>query len=179
VFLRVRTAKQLVVPSTVLVLLSMLLFLMYERFQALACGHLHALAMVQFGGVMKSRLLNLIKKAVAPVALFAALAAFNPGTVMAANRGGGGHSYAAPSRGNFGGGHSFTERGNVRENFNRGYGARDIRGGYYGGRGYGPGFGFGVGVYPAYGSAGPVCRPAGFYDPYGVWHFYPGCAGPY
>jgi hypothetical protein len=152
---------------------------MYKRFQTLGYGHLHALAMVQFGGVMKSRLLNLIKKAVAPVALVAALAAFSPVTGMAANRGGGGRSYAALDRGNFGGGRSFSERGNVRENFNRGYGGRDFRGGYDHGRGYGPGFGFGVGVYPSYGYAAPVCSPAGFYDPYGVWHFYPGCAGPY
>jgi hypothetical protein len=168
----------------------MLLFLMYERFQTLGCGHLHALAMVQFGGVMKSRLLNSIKKAAAPVALVAALAAFSPVTVMAANRGGGfsgghaggfsgGHSYAAPNRGNSGGGRSFSERGNVTGNFNRGYGGRDFRGGNYGGRGYGPGFGFGFGVYPSYGYAAPVCSPAGFYDQYGVWHFYPGCAVPY
>jgi hypothetical protein len=139
---------------------------------------------------MKNRLLNLIQKAVAPAALVVALATFSPVTVMAANHGGGfngghegrsndGHSYAAPNRGNFGGGHSFTEHRDVRENFNRGYGGREYRGGYDRGRGYGRGFGFGVGVYPSYGYAAPVCNPAGFYDQYGVWHFYPGCAVPY
>jgi hypothetical protein len=24
-----------------------------------------------------------------------------------------------------------------------------------------------------------VCNPAGFYDQWGNWHFYPGCAVPY
>ena len=148
---------------------------------------------------MKNGLLSLIKNVVPPVALAAAMAAFSPVTAMAQNRGGheggrgssGGHSYATPSRGNFNGGRSFSGRGNDRGfsgNFNRGnaYGGRgefrgdrDFRGGYYGGRGYRPGFGFGVGVYPSYGYAAPVCNPAGFYDQYGVWHFYPGCAAPY
>jgi hypothetical protein len=142
---------------------------------------------------MKNRLLSLVKKAVAPAALLAAMAAFSPVPVVAANRGGGfsgghaggfsdGHSYAAPSRGNLGG-RSFSEpRGNFSGNFNRGnihggayYGGR----GYYGGREYGPRFGFGVGVYPSYGYSAPVCSPAGFYDQFGVWHFYPGCAVPY
>jgi hypothetical protein len=148
---------------------------------------------------MKNGLLSLIKNVVAPVALVAAMAAFSPVTAMAQNRGGheggrgfsGGHSNAAPSRGNSNGGRAFSERGNdrgVSGNFNRGNayvgrgefrGNRDFRGGYYGGRGYGPGFGFGVGVYPSYGYAAPVCNPAGFYDQYGVWRFYPGCAAPY
>ena len=147
---------------------------------------------------MKNGLLILIKNVVAPVALVAAMAAFSPVTAMAQNRGGheggrgfsGGHSSAAPSRGNSNGGRSFSERGSDRGfsgNINRGnaYGGRgeirsdrDLRGGYYGGRGYRPGFGFGVGVYPSYGYAAPVCNPAGFYDQYGVWHFYPGCAAP-
>jgi hypothetical protein len=138
---------------------------------------------------MKNGLLTLIKNVVAPVALVSAMAAFGPVTAMAQNRGG--HSYAAPSRGNSNGGRSFSQRGIDRgfpSNVNRGnaYGGRgefrgnrDFRGGYYGGRGYGPGFGFGVGVFPSYGYAAPVCNPAGFYDQYGVWHFYPGCAAPY
>jgi hypothetical protein len=142
---------------------------------------------------MKNGLLSLIKNVVVPVALVTAMAAFSPITAMAANRGGheggrggfsGGHSYAAPSRGNFGGGRGFSApRGNVSGNFNRGnaYGGRAFYGGreFYGSRGYGPGFGIGVGVYPSYGYAAPVCNPAGFYDQYGVWHFYPGCAVPY
>src|SRR5579864_5066727 len=142
---------------------------------------------------MKSRLLNFVKGAVAPVALVAAMAAFSPITAMAQNRGGheggrgfsGGHSYAAPGRGNFNGGRSFSERGNDRGFSERRFNGGDrgeFRGdrGYYGGRGYyRPGFGFGVGVYPSYGYTAPVCNPPGFYDQYGVWHFYPGCAVPY
>jgi hypothetical protein len=143
---------------------------------------------------MKNRLLSFVKKAVAPIALIAAMAAFSPVPVMAANRGGGfsgghaggfsgGHSYSAPSRGNFGGGRSFSApRGNFSGNLNRGYdggGAYYGGRGHYGGRGYGPGFGFGVGIYPSYGYAAPVCNPAGFHDRFGVWHFYPGCAVPY
>jgi hypothetical protein len=166
-------------------------FLMYECFHALATGHTNAFEEVKFGGVMNNRLLSFVKKAVAPLALVTAMAAFSPMTAMAENRGGheggrgfsGGDSYAAPSRGNFGGDRAYSApRGNVSGNFNRGYGGgRDFHGdrGYYGGRGYGPGFGFGVGVYPSYGYAAPVCNPAGFYDQYGVWHFYPGCAVPY
>jgi hypothetical protein len=141
---------------------------------------------------MKSRLLNLVGRALAPAALMVAMAC-SPVTALAANRGGGhagghaggfggGHSFAAPSRGNFSGGRAFSAP--ARGNFNRGnaysggrayYGGR----GYYGGGGYyGPGFGFGVGVYP-YGYAAPVCNPAGFYDANGVWQYYPGCAVPY
>jgi hypothetical protein len=138
---------------------------------------------------MKNRLLNLVKKAVAPVALVATMAVFSPVTAMAQNRGGheggrgGGHSFSAPSRGNFGGGRSFSERGNggrgFSGDFNRG---RDFRGDFHGDRGrgyYRPGFGFGVGVYPSYGYVAPVCNPAGFYDRFGNWQYYPGCAVPY
>jgi hypothetical protein len=138
---------------------------------------------------MKDRFLSFVKKAAVPVALVAAMAAFSPITAMAQNRGGheggrgssGGHSYAAPNRGN--------ERGFSERRFNGGErgefrGERDFHGdrGYYGGRGYyRPGFGFGVGVrvYPSYGYVAPVCNPAGFYDQWGNWHFYPGCAPPY
>lgn len=142
---------------------------------------------------MKNRLLSLVQKAIAPIALFTAMAAFSPATVMAQNRGHdggrGGHSFSAPNRGNANAGRSF-ENGNGRGgNFNRGNqlsdGGRGFsrgfdrgRGGYPGGY-YGRGAGFGVGVYPTYGYAGPVCDPAGFYDRFGVWHFYPGCAVPY
>ena len=144
---------------------------------------------------MKNRFLSFVKKAVAPVALVAAMVAFSPITAMAQNRGGrgfnGGHSYAAPNRGNFNGGRSFSERGNDRgfseRRFNGGErgefrGERDFHGdrGYYGGRGYyRPSLGFGVGAYPSYGYVAPVCNPAGFYDQWGNWHFYPGCAVPY
>lgn len=155
---------------------------------------------------MKKRFLSFVKKAVAPVALVAAMAAFSPSTAMAQNRGGheggrgvfnGGHSNAAPSRGNLNGGRSFSDRGNERGgDFNRGnqfsrrgndrgFSERGFNGGdrdFHGDRNrgfYRPGFGFGVGVYPSYGYVTPVCNPAGFYDQYGVWHFYPGCAVPY
>jgi hypothetical protein len=102
---------------------------------------------------MKDRFLSLTKTVIAPVALAIAMVAFSPGAAMAAGHG----AFSAPTRG-----------------FNGG-----VRGGYYGGRGwYGPGFGFGVGVYPSYGYAAPVCNPAGFYDPNGVWQLYPGCAVP-
>lgn len=144
---------------------------------------------------MKNRLLSLVQKAIAPVALVTAMAAFSPVTAMAQNRGheggrGGssaGHSFSAPNRsnanagrsfehndrgGNLNRGNQFSERGrNFSGDFNRG------RSDFHGGRGYG--FGFGVGVYPSYGYAAPVCNPGGFYDQYGVWHFYPGCAVPY
>ena len=146
--------------------------------------------MLKFGGVMKNRFLSFVKRAAAPVALVAAMAAFSPTTALAQNRGGheggrgssGGHSYAAPNRGNFNGGRSFSERG-----FNGGErgefrGDRDSHGdrGNYGGRGYyRPSFGFGVGAYRPYGYVAPVCNPAGFYDQWGNWHFYPGCAVPY
>jgi hypothetical protein len=151
---------------------------------------------------MKNRLLSLVQRAIAPVALVTAMAAFSPITVMAQNRGGheggrGGEqsrgserSNAAPR--NFNAGRSFSDHGNERGNFNRGdqfsergrgfsgdfNRGREFRGDFRGGRGYGPGFGFGVGVYPSYGYAAPVCNPAGFYDRFGVWHFYPGCAAP-
>jgi hypothetical protein len=140
--------------------------------------------------VMKSGFLKLVKNVVAPVALVVAMAAFSPVAALAADHGGGhgfsgghggfggGHSFAAPSRGNFSGGHAFSAP--TRE-FNGGVrGGREFYGGraYYGGRGYyGPGFG--VGVYAPYGYAAPVCNPAGFYDQYGVWQVYPGCAVPY
>jgi len=139
--------------------------------------------------VMKKGFLNLVGKVLAPAALIVAMAV-SPVAALAAEHGGGheggfggGHSFAAPSRGNFSGGHAFSAP--ARGNFDRGnaygggrayYGGR----GYYSGRGYyGPGFGFGVGVYAPYGYAAPVCNPAGFYDAYGVWRYYPGCAVPY
>ena len=157
---------------------------------------------------MKNRFLDFLKKAVAPVALVAAMTAFGPAAAMAQNRGGheggrggarggssGGHSYAAPNRGNSGG-HSFSDRGAGQrgQNFNRGNtdrrfesrgefrGGRDFHNdrGYYRGRDYyRPGFGFGVGVYPSYGYVAPVCNPAGFYDQWGNWQYYPGCVPPY
>lgn len=155
---------------------------------------------------MKNRFLNMVTRAFAPVALVVAMAAFSPVTALAANHGGGGghsfsggrgvsggggrgvsgggRSFAAPSRGNVGGGRSFAA---PARGFNGGvgggrayYGGRGYYGGgaYYGGRGYyGPGFGFGL--YAPYGYAAPVCNPAGFYDAYGVWQYYPGCAVPY
>jgi hypothetical protein len=43
---------------TVLVLLSMALFVMYERFQALGYGHLHALWMVKFGGCHEKQIVE-------------------------------------------------------------------------------------------------------------------------
>ena len=109
---------------------------------------------------------------------------------------GGGNSFSAQNRGNFGGGHAFSApsrgfsggfRGGRESYGGRGYdgGVRGGRGfyggrGYDGGRGYyGSGFGFGVGVYAPYGYAAPVCNPAGFYDQYGNWQYYPGCAVPY
>jgi len=141
---------------------------------------------------MKNGFVKMVKTAVAPLALAVAMAAFSPVAALAAGHGGGhgfsggghaggsggGHAYSAPARGNVGG-HAFAApargfNGGVRGGF---YGGRA----YYGGRGYwGPGFGFGVGVYaPYYGYAAPVCNPAGFYDAYGNWQYYPGCAVPY
>jgi hypothetical protein len=151
---------------------------------------------------MKNGLLSLVKKAVAPVALVAAMVVFSPVRVMAQNRGGheggrafsGGHSYATPDRGNSANGRAFSERGNTQRggDFNRGNSERRFDGGdrgefrgdrdFHGDRDrgfYRPGFGFGVGVYPSYGYAAPVCNPSGFYDQWGNWHFYPGCAVPY
>jgi len=147
--------------------------------------------------VMKNRFLNMVARAFAPVALVVAMAAFSPITALAANHGGGGgHSfsggrggsggggrggYGGGGRGGYGGGRSFSA---PARGFNggggRAYGGRGYYGGgaYYGGRGYyGPGFGFGM--YAPYGYAAPVCNPAGFYDAYGVWQYYPGCAVPY
>ena len=141
---------------------------------------------------MKDRFLSLTKTVIAPVALAIAMVAFSPVAAMAAGHGGGGghaggfsgghgfsgggHSFSAPARGNFNGGHAFSA---PARGFNGGVRGGYYGGGYYGGRGwYGPGFGFGVGVYPSYGYAAPVCNPAGFYDPNGVWQLYPGCAVP-
>ncbi len=152
--------------------------------------------------VMKKGFLNRFGKVLAPAALFVAMAV-SPVAALAASHGGGhsggfggghggsvggGHSFAAPSRGNSGGGRAYSAP--ARGNFNRGNvygGGRGFYGGgYYGGRGYyggqgyyGPGLGFGVGVYAPYGYAAPVCNPAGFYDQYGNWQYYPGCAVPY
>jgi hypothetical protein len=142
--------------------------------------------------VMKKGFLNRFGKVLAPAALVVAMAV-SPVAVFAAGhdggRGGGGHaggfggghSFAAPSRGNFGGGgraFSAPSRG-----FDRGdRGGRAFEGGraYYGGRGYyGPGFGVGVYAPYGYGYTAPVCNPAGFYDQYGTWQYYPGCAVPY
>ena len=137
------------------------------------------------------RFLKLVRWSFAPMALVSAMAAFSPVSALAAEHGGGrgrfngGHggsnhrdSFAA-SRGNFGGGHALAPA----RGFNGGVrGGREFYGGraYYGGRGYyGSGFGFGVGVYSPYGYAAPVCNPAGFYDQYGIWQVYPGCAVPY
>jgi len=129
---------------------------------------------------MKSRLLNLVRTALAPVALAVAIAAFSPVSALAAVRGGGhggfggGHSFSAPARG-FTGGRNFSGGGAF-------YGGRGYYGGhgYYGGGGYyGPGLGFGVGVYAPYGYAAPVCNPSGFYAANGVWQYYPGCSVPY
>jgi hypothetical protein len=141
---------------------------------------------------MKNRFFSFVKKAVAPVALVAAMAAFSPSTAMAQNRGGhqggrgsnGGHSYAAPNRGNFNGGHSFSEprfNGGERREFRSDRGFQDDREHFGGRRYYRPGFGYGVGVYPSYGYGyvAPACNPAGFYDQWGNWRFYPGCAVPY
>jgi len=146
---------------------------------------------------MKNRFGKLIRKVVAPLALIGMLAAFNPASAFAAGRGGfgghggggfsghgggfagnggsfgghsgnfGGHAFSAPARGGFEGGHGFY-----------GGGGRYVAPRYYG-RG-GLGFGVGVGVYPSYGYgyAAPVCNPAGYYDQYGNWQPYPGCAWP-
>src|SRR5262249_16011464 len=124
-----------------LVVLSMVIFLMYERFQSSSEGHPHAFLDGVVGGVMKKRLFSFVKKAVAPVALVAAMAAFSPMTAMAQNRGGhgggrgfnGGHSYAAPNHGNSG--RSFSEHrfnGGERREF---HGDRGFHGDrrYYGG----------------------------------------------
>jgi hypothetical protein len=157
---------------------------------------------------MKNGFLELVKWAFAPAALavvmaFSPAAAFAEGHggshgfsggrgFSGGHAGGfsGGHSFSAP-RGNFGGGHVENHyNGGARFEGGRGFhGGREYYGGheYYGGRGYyggggrgyyRPGFGFGVGVYAPYGYAAPVCDPAGFYDQYGNWQYYPGCAIP-
>ncbi|HLK21422.1 MAG TPA: hypothetical protein VKT81_20875 [Bryobacteraceae bacterium] len=106
---------------------------------------------------MKNRLLSLT--------LGAALLALAPVTGMAAEHRGEGFSHGTPNRGEVR--RDFDRRGSSRE-----FGDRDFHRDYRA-RGYDRGFGFGVGVYPGY---APVCSPAGFYDRFGVWHFYPGCA---
>jgi hypothetical protein len=122
---------------------------------------------------MKHRLLRLLKLAVAPVALIAAAAVLSPVSALAAEHG----------RGGFGGGHGGYSGGHAYSAPARGFrGGGEFRGGRenFGGRGYyRPGFGFGVGVYAPYGYAAPACNPAGFYDQYGNWQYYPGCAVPY
>jgi hypothetical protein len=150
---------------------------------------------VKCGGVMKNRLSNLVKKAIAPVALVVAMAAFSPITAMAQNRGGreggrgGERSNAASNRGNFNGARSFSDRGHERGgNFNRGNQFSERRSDsrfrddrdFRGDRGYNrPGFRVGVGIYPSYRYVAPVCAPAGFYDQWGNWQYYPGCVSPY
>jgi hypothetical protein len=151
---------------------------------------------------MKQRFSRIVK-AMAPVAMFAALTAFNPASAFAAPRGGhagggfagGGRSFAAPARG-FSGGHAVASRV---------YGGRYVGPGIYGPR---IGLGFGIGAYPygyapygyavqyeyaapysypgpydnsaPYGYSAPAqtCNPAGYYDQNGVWQATPGCAVP-
>ena len=134
---------------------------------------------------MKNRLFGFVKKAVAPVVLVASMAAFSPVTAMAAERGfHGGRAPAQADRGRGFQGNGDRGRG-FQGNVDRGRGfreygdrGRDFRGrpGYFVGPRYRPGFSFGVGVYPY---TAPVCNPSGFYDQFGVWHFYPGCEVPY
>jgi hypothetical protein len=149
--------------------------------------------------VMKQGFLKLTQRVIAPLAIVVAMA-FSPVGAFAQNRAGGhaggrqggfngGRSFSAPSRGNFNAGHGFSapNRGNFSGSFNHGdsYRGRENysdhhfdgdRGARFGGY-YRPGFG--VGVYAPYGYAAPVCNPAGFYDQYGNWQYYPGCAVPY
>ena len=128
---------------------------------------------------MKNGFLKRLRMAVAPLALVGAMAAFSPVAALAAVHGGGGHGGGFGGHGGFSGGHAYSAPARGRA-----YGGGHV-GGYvgrgYAGRGYygGPGFGFGVGVYAPYGYAAPVCNPAGFYDQYGNWEYYPGCAVPY
>ncbi len=145
---------------------------------------------------MKKQFLQLVKTVLAPVALTVAMAVFSPITALAEGHGGGhgfsgghggyggGHSFAGPRGGNFGGGRAFSApargfNGGLRAGGGAYYGGRGYYGsrGYYGGRYYGPGFGFGF--YAPYAYAPRVCNPGGFYDQYGVWRVYPGCAVPY
>ena len=149
---------------------------------------------------MKNEFLKLVKWAFAPAAL-AVVMAFSPAAAFAAEHDGGhgfngGHGFSGGRGGGFSGGRSFSApRGNfggghVENRFNGGarfdhdrdfHGGREYYGGrgYYGGGGYyRPGLGFGVGVYAPNGYAAPVCDPAGFYDQYGNWQYYPGCAVP-
>jgi hypothetical protein len=77
----------------------------------------------------------------------------------------------------FSGGRSF-DRGRGFEDRGRGFDRdrgfrdrdRDFR--FYGGRGYG--FGYYTAPY-SYGYAPGYCNPAGYYDRWGNWRYYPGC----
>ena len=127
---------------------------------------------------MKHEVLRFVRAVIAPLALVVAMAAFSPVSALAADRGGGHGGFGGGHAGGFGNGHAFSAPA-------RGFGG-GVRGGFYGGRAYyggqgyyRPGFGFGVGVYAPYGYSAPVCNPAGFYDQYGNWQIYPGCAVPY
>ena len=120
---------------------------------------------------MKNRLVGFVKKAVAPLVLVASMAAFSPVTAMAAERGfHGGQNFHAPAR---------VDRGrDFHGSQDRGRDFR-VRPDHFVAPRFRPGFSVGVGIYPSYGYVAPVCNPAGFYDQFGVWHFYPGCAVPY
>jgi len=126
---------------------------------------------------MKNGLMKLLGRVIAPVALLATMAAFSPVSALAAERGrcgfagghgafGGGHAYSAPARGSGGG---------------YGYVGHSYGGGHYVGRGYygGSRFSVGIGGYVPYGYIAPACNPAGYYDQFGNWLYYPGCAVPY
>jgi hypothetical protein len=123
---------------------------------------------------MKNGFLKLVRLAVAPVALVATMAAFNPVSAFAADHGrggfGGGH-------GGFSGGHAYSAPAPHFDG-GRGFVGHANGGDHWVGRGYwgGPGFSVGIG---GYGYVAPACNPAGYYDPYGNWIYYPGCAVPY
>ena len=142
---------------------------------------------------MKKGFWNRLKTIVAPAGLAFAMVAFAPAAALAANHGGsggrGGGFNAAATHGDFNGGRAYVHQ-DAHAYSGRAYAYRG-GGSVYGGRAYvGPryrpgfGFGVGVGVYPAYGYAGPayappaVCNPAGFYDQAGNWQYYQGCVPP-
>jgi hypothetical protein len=130
------------------------------------------------GGNMKNELLKLAKTVIAPLALAVAMA-FSPVAAYAAGHEGG-HGFGG-GRGGYNGGRSFAaprDFGGGRGYYGGAPGGYYAGRAYYGGRGY-YGLGFGFGVYAPYGYAAPACNPSGFYDGYGNWQVYTGCAVPY
>ena len=121
---------------------------------------------------MKRKLFKLLRKSgLAAMVIAGALVLSAPSTVLAAQRGGGGHGFSGGGHG-FGGGQHFSAPGPVYRG----------GGGYYRGGGgyYRPGFGFGFGLgyaapYYGYGYGYRAAPCGGYYDRWGRWIQNPGC----